>query len=214
MKKIDNDVLEVLVNLTCETLTTFSAYDVTSLLRKRLPNVNIKHDDVREMVYNYAQITNTPNYDNGQYRVFSKSLPATKCCQATTQSNTIDVIKQKAKDLANKLSVKTQQFGIPVKAATQPSQAVSVNLNGFISEEKTYLQSEFRINLTDKIRLAFPSATQIYIQKNNKTIVISDKKLPNSTVRTIGGEVRLRTGFTSPKARVVTYSNKIEITQL
>ena len=89
-KKLDQEVLELLVKNTVESLNAFSIYDVTSVIRDRLPNYEINHNDIKSIVLNicknYKQI-----HANGGYRMFFKPQvkTVTKTIQPKISSKTI-----------------------------------------------------------------------------------------------------------------------------
>ena len=78
MKSLEIEVVNVLVNSVCDTLDSFSAYDVTCLLRKKLPGHNIYHEVVKTCVENYVKQNSMTYTDNGTYKIYSKA--SKPCC--------------------------------------------------------------------------------------------------------------------------------------
>lgn len=103
LEKIDSRILSVLVNLTCETLDSFSAYDVTTILRSRLPNFNILHKDVRNAVVYYvnANANRLRITDNGTYLVYNRKT-------ITTETQLDKLLKEKASKVSKILPLQSE----------------------------------------------------------------------------------------------------------
>lgn len=205
LEQLDLRVLSVLVNLTCETLNSFSAYDVTSILRSRLPNFNIVHDDVRKLVAEYSKSNNLQVSDNGTYLTYTNPVKInfTPAYTSTTSNNS---------------PVNTNNFTSKLQSlnTTQPVSKPKSKLETLLElkkQQKTVkLQSEGRINLTGLAREYFPGHKSLYVLKNPNKIVLSHNPTLNSCVLTIDPELRLRTGFKSSNVNINVLQGVVEIT--
>lgn len=103
LENLDLRILSVLVNLTCETLDSFSAYDVTTILRSRLPNFNILHKDVRDAVVYYvnANANMLRITDNGTYLVYNRKT-------ITTETQLDKLLKEKASKVSKILPLQSE----------------------------------------------------------------------------------------------------------
>lgn len=193
-KNIDKDVLELLVNSTCKDLSSFSAYDVTSILRSRLPSREIIHDDVKEFVVQYAKINNLTVSDAGKYLVYTNTPVV-----VTTTGTSTPVVTATFKD-----NFKTQ---------------FKTKLDSLLEEKKKKLntdtiklQSEGRINITSLVRKVFPQSSVVYITKAKDSITLTHNSYYTSVPANTNSPIRIRTGFKSPKVKINTSSQGIEIT--
>lgn len=175
LEKIDSRILSVLVNLTCETLDSFSAYDITSLLRSRLPNFNIIHDEVRETVVKYAIANNLEIKDNGTYLVYTNPIKINFKPVITTSNTQGFIQPPKQSKLKSLLELKKQKETNKTKS----------------------LQSEDRLSLTSLVRKQFPNSKTVYIIKNKNNILVKDVYVNNSIAFDTNSEIRIRTGFKS-----------------
>ena len=183
LKLIEKDVLEVLVDLVCDTLTSFSAYDVTVLLRSRLPAVNILHDEVRNIVERYASNNNLKsNFDpTGTFRIFSKNVAQNNIVSGSKATKLHRLLTQKATVNTSKTTV-----------------------------EELSLQTENRVNLTSILRKHFPKTGIMYLTRDNGNLVLSTSGDGERIF--LGSEVRLRTGFNNRSGvRVVVSNDKVVV---
>jgi hypothetical protein len=205
LEQLDLRVLSVLVNLTCETLNSFSAYDVTSILRSRLPSFSILHDDVRKLVAEYAQSNNLQVSDNGTYLTYTNPVKINfiPTVTVTTGVNTNN-FKNKLPSLVNSVTTSTQsKLDTLLKEKQLKSSEVNV---------KT-LQSEGRLNLTSLVRQTFPKAPVVYISRVKNKITLTPMALYNSSSANTNSEIRVRTGFNpNSKVNIKVTSQGIEIT--
>jgi hypothetical protein len=210
LEKLDLRVLSVLVNLTCETLNSFSAYDVTSILRSRLPSFSILHDDVRKLVAEYAQSNNLQVSDNGTYLTYTNPVKINFAPVYTSiTSNNTPV---NTNNFANKLSSLVNNT---VKTTTQSK------LDALLKEKQLKssganiktLQSEGRLNLTSLVREAFPKVPVVYISRTKNKVILTPNALYNSSSVNTNSEIRVRTGFNpNSKVNITVNSQGIEIT--
>lgn len=208
LEQLDLRVLSVLVNLTCETLNSFSAYDVTSILRSRLPNFNIVHDDVRKLVAEYCKSNNLQVSDNGTYLTYTNPIkinftPA--YTSITSNKSPVNIVN--TNNFSNKLqSLNTQ----PV---SKPKSKLETLLELKKEQKTVKLQSEGRINLTSLVRETFPKSPVVYISKVKNKVTLTPMALYNSISTNTNSEIRVRTGFNpNSKVNVTVTSQGIEIT--
>lgn len=200
--KLDLPVLQAIVHLICDGNDSFSAYDITTLVRKRLPSAEIVHDEVRLMVQDYAAQNGLVATNAGNYIVFSKTKQVTNSVTRSQQivaaitSNSTPV----AKDIVKPVTTQSRQDQI-VNAVTSVASNKSTGIT--VIEP---VRSEGRIKLHPSIK-QFKNA---HIRRENNRIVILDKAHKGFDPMKITSD-RIRTGFNSNKAKVVVHKDWAEI---
>jgi len=220
LEKLDLRVLSVLVNLTCETLNSFSAYDVTCLLRSRLPNFNILHEDVRDLVVKYAFVNNLQTKDNGAYLVYTNPVkinfqPAYSNSPVMTTGTTSGTVNSPFLVNANSFVTKLNNLN-----QTIVQKAVQSKLDALLKEKQSKsvsgtvkpLQSEGRLNLTNLVKEYFPGFQRVYVTRQPNNILITTNPYKNSSVLVVDPELRIRTGFKTNSVNIKVESGKVEIT--
>lgn len=207
LKKIDLEILSVLVSLVCEKLDSFSAYDITSILRSRLKDFNIDHEEVKTFVKNYVTGNLLTPTDNGTYITYSKNNFKTKPSIniATNISTVFDPAVHSIKPTAKK-STETKLD----KLLKEKNSSVTLNMSKILP-----LQSEGRVNITELIKAHFPKDRFVYVKrdKNANKVIISNVAQADTTQVLIGEEVRIRTGFYgSNNVKVNFLKNAVEVT--
>lgn len=207
LKKIDLEILSVLVSLVCDKLNAFSAYDITSILRSRLKDFNIDHEEVKTFVKKYVTGNLLTPTDNGTYITYSKNNFKTKPSAniATNISTVFDPAVHSIKPTAKK-STETKLD----KLLKEKNSSVTLNMSKVLP-----LQSEGRINITELIKAHFPKDRFVYVKRDRviNKIIISNIAQADTTKVLIGEEVRIRTGFYgSNNVKVNFLKNVVEVT--
>jgi len=189
MRKSVNPVtLSELVNDLCDKATkSFSAYDITLLVRKNNPGLNVFHNDVRGCVENYVRAYGLQVIDNnGMYKLY---VPKATIVQSN-KSRLQTLLEQKTGKVA-------------VQTVVQPTVATS-------TKEVLHLQLEGKINLTNFVREKFPQAKSVTITRDfeNKLEIIPGGPIDTSK------EIRVRTGFKCLCVTAEITKNKITITPI
>lgn len=211
-QNIDLPILQTIVHLICDTNDKFSAYDVTQLVRKKLPSHEVNHDDVKQMVADYAKQNNLLATNNGTFTTY------TKCMIQVSQSPSTNVKKvdSRQNQLVNAITANpTPVVNSSVKPSVQSRQdqivnaVQSVGLKALKKSTQAILpvKSEGRIVLLPEIK-QFKNA---HIRRDNGRIVIMDK--PHKGFEPLNTKTdRIRTGFKALNAKVVVHSDWAEIT--
>lgn len=230
-KSLDVEVLDLLVSLVCDTLDTFSAYDVTTLLRHRLPNHNLLHETVKPLVYGYVTANNLKTTDNGTYKVFSKSVKVTGVAAISydgrdpSQSNVYG--PGSGNDIQSQMRQMISGFGNNFKDKVGVATAQVVRKTGGkkvavapqtpIISRRYNLLSEGRITLPADLYKNLTSSTGRYtIHRSSNKITITSEYAPSlvGTKSKIRAGNRFRTLFPTNvrMADVNVFADRIEIT--
>jgi len=213
LKKIDLEILSVLVSLVCDKLNAFSAYDITSILRSRLKDFNIKHEEVKTLVKNYANSKLLTPFDNGTYIIYSKNNFNTKQQNSAGSDASVTVGISTVYDpmLSNiKQAIKESTETKLDKLLKEKNSSAKSNTSKILP-----LQSEGRVNITELIKAHFPKDRFVYVKrdKNANKVIISNIAQADTTKVLIGEEVRIRTGFYgSNNVKVNFLKNVVEVT--
>lgn len=213
-KPIDSELLTAVVDLTVEKLENFSAYDVTSILRKRLPNYEIEHEEVKKVVFDYVKNNKYTTVDNCRYKTFSKPKskpPIVVYDGRDPQSTVVNVVKKSVNDLtAMKAAMFSQMQNFSNTNSPFKPQAKVHPLLDLVCEYSTFLQSEGRITIPVKYFSKFDYLNNILVKRSNNKVTISQN---GGGLRIKRGQ-RFRTLF--PKSvknvKVSVYNDRIEIT--
>lgn len=171
-KEIDKDILSVLVYNLCDKCDSFSAYDITSTLRKMTPSHEIVHNEVRDIVNQYV-LENKLNSNYMKDRGY--------------------ILYSKNKNNNNIVTKGVVSVGGGVGGS-------SYTMTNHINKIEKKLQQDARINLNKILNTYFPNFDKFYLTKANNVIRVSivqssneDKPLSKSQ------EIRINTGFKSNK---------------
>lgn len=188
--KIDELVLETAVFAACDELDSFSFYDITKVVRSRHPTKEIEHEAVKDLVSEYLQdIDYRIEYKAG-YRFFTK-------VSSVVPNN---VIRQPVSRLSKLLDEKTKGTTTQVAQNSKPLETLN-------------LQTEQRVNLTEMVKKYFPGNHMVYLAKEPNKITISNTSFPESSLYDVAN-LRIRTGFTGSKIKVMKNVDNIVLTPL
>lgn len=169
-KQVDKEILELLVKNTVESLDSFSIYDVTKIIRQKLPSHEISHDEVKDIVLEVCK--NYHSSTNGVYRVFSK--PNTKVQNAGFN------VKQTGAVTSVSFAPSAAKVTTPTKA---PSVITTVNVG-----------SEGRITLnTSLLNKLFGNVSSVNILERDYGVLISNRPMSKHDKIVFGLPTRIRT---------------------
>lgn len=206
-KSIDSEVLAALVNNVCSSVDSFSAYDITSMVRKQLPNHEVSHDEVKTIVLNYALSNQLSVIDNGSYRIFTKQFKDVK----PATGNSIKVIFD----------------GREPDVTTAPASAGKATNN--IDTAKRMMDNfgpknsvqALRAKVRDKhlIKSTGPKITRRYnLQSEGRLVLPADLVGGNTARVNVNGRTvfvssgqRFRTGLSARMVDVLVYNDHIDI---
>lgn len=214
-KQVDLDVLNVLVSQTCDTLDTFSAYDVTTILRSRLPNHDILHNNIKPLVQGYATNNSLTVSDNGTYKVYSKAKIAPNVSITYDDRDPIEnTIKNKMTDMINSFASRKSVTFDPTKNNSViiqnivPSKTLLTRMYNLQSEQRLTLGVDLFKNLTS-------TSGRYLVQRTKNKITIYSENFPISST----GKLRIRPGQrirtllprNINKVNVTVFNDRIEI---
>jgi hypothetical protein len=189
---IKQDLLKVLVELLANSKDSFSAYDLTSELREKLPKYEIVHKDVQYYLNSYALKNNFTiiNGNNG-YKVYSKP--------SSTATISTPAFSQKLTNLAT----------TALNTGTKLASLARNSINPVV--DKLKVRSGNRVTISNDLLKKYwgfvPSTFSI--KNNGSKLVLSTTYTHDSMLRSTNSENRFR--LKNPPKEVVVKLNGSQI---
>jgi len=199
-KTIDLPVLMNLVYLIADTLDTFSSFDVTKIVRSRLPGHEILHEDIKKCVHAYVKANALTENDNGTYITYSKK-PSTVAISILATTPT----KNKNN---NVYSVPHTQVAGGTLSHSNINSLLN-NVNNVPKKQFAFLKSEGRLTIPENIQPWLKSTLKNpSIRKEKDRIVILEGPKPGFDPL---NSVRFRTGFKTQSVQITQHDTWLEV---